>query len=158
MDRGQWDLRKACKAEVMSLSALLQCVAAAAAPHTFLYYTTHHSTYSPLLLFSLFLCLSHGCPFALNHLFGLLLAEREVPLPLLLCPRDLDICFVYMEAIFLFCFFRRRRLRLHFAPFRPRDASHARGNCCPRFSINLPELSQQLYNTLHYIKKKKQIK
>jgi hypothetical protein len=105
VDRGQWDSRKAYKAEVMSLSTPLQC-AVAAAPHTFLYYTTHHSTHSPLLLFSLFLCLSHGCPFALSHLFGLLLAEREVPWPLL-CPRDLDVCFgfVYMEAIFCFASF-----------------------------------------------------
>jgi hypothetical protein len=104
VDRGQWDSRKAYKAEVMSLSTPLQC-AVAAAPHTFLYYTTHHSTHSPLLLFSLSL-LFPWLPICLNHLFGLLLAEREVPLPLL-CPRDLDacFCFAYMEAIFCFASF-----------------------------------------------------
>lgn len=140
MDRGQWDLRKACKAEVMSLSALLQC-AVAAAPHNLLYYTTHHSTHSPLLLFSLSL-LFPWLPICLNHLFGLLLAEREVPFASFMSSRfGCMFSFCLHGSHFLFCFFRRRRRRLHFAPFRPRDA---RGNCCPRFSINLPELLQHL--------------
>ena len=151
MDRGQWDLRKACKAEVMSLSALLQC-AVAAAPHTPSFIT--QPTIPPTLLycFSLSLLSLSPYPMAAQPSLRSFISWKGSPFASFMSSRfGCMLWFCLHGSHFLFCFFRRRRLRLHFAPFRPGDA---RGNCCPRFSINLPELLQQLYNTLHYIKKR----